>query len=210
MKIVLRNSTKYVLDILLLLSGFVTLFESYVVWFVLPHGVGMHGGSNYCSGNGVGKTGNSQYFIGLPRNTWISIHNWTSVVLFCIVMIHIVLHWSWIVETTKRITSNFRRSTGKIFELYGAVMILFGLFVFECLSGLVLWLALPRGALDYSNMTQGNGRAFLALQRSVWVNLHAWIAVLIVSIIIVHLILNWNWAVGFSKKIFLGGVRSKN
>lgn len=200
MKVLTKNPTKYVLNILLILSGLVTLVASYVVWFVLPHGVGMHGGSVYCSGNGVGKTGNSQYFMEFPRYAWISIHNWAALVLFCIVVIHIILHWSWIVETTKRMISNLQRASVKVFEVYGAVMILFGLLVFESLSGLILWLVMPRGARDYNLMVSGVGRRFLGLQRNVWVDLHAWVAVTIVSIIIVHIIMNWSWVVTVSKK----------
>ena len=99
-------------------------------------------------------------FIGMRRYSWITIHNWAAVALFCIVMIHIILHWSWIVGTTKRITSNLQGSAIKVLELYGAALILFILFIFECLSGLVLWLVLPRGAADYNHMVQGTGRTF--------------------------------------------------
>ena len=92
-------------------------------------------------------------------------------------------------------------------ELYGSVVVLFILFVFDCLSGLILWLVLPRGVGDYNAMITGLGRTFLGLQRNIWVDLHAWVAVMIVSIIIIHLVLNWNWVVGVSKKIFLGAVK---
>jgi hypothetical protein len=207
MNVVLRRYTNFALDALLVLSISATLFSSYVVWFVLPHGIGLHGASGHCGGGGVGSTGNVNLFLGLRRCTWITVHNWAAVVLFVIIMTHIILHWSWILETTKRISSHLFKSRRKVMELYGAALILFILFVFECLSGLVLWLVLPRGVGDYYRMIQGTGRTFLALQRNVWVDLHAWIAVTILAIIIVHLVLNWNWVVGVSKRIFWGALR---
>jgi hypothetical protein len=197
----------YVLDILLLLSALATVVSSYVVWFILPHGIGLHGSSAHCSGCGVGSTGNPEEFLGWFRYTWIDIHNWASVVLAIIIMAHILLHWNWIAKTTKRVIRHLRRPAGKVLELYGAALILFALFVFDCLSGLVLWLALPRGARDYNLMVSGLGRRFLGLQRNVWVDLHAWVAVTIVSIIIVHITMNWSWVVAVSKKTITGILR---
>ena len=174
MKIVINNPTKYILDILLFISGFVTLVASYVLWFIIPRGVGIHGGDSHCSGSGVGATGNVKYVMGFPRFTWISFHNWVSVVLFIIVVIHIIIHWRWIVEITRKVSNNLQGSAIKVLELYGSVVILFILFVFDSLSGLVIWLVLPRGKWDYFPMINGYGRTFLSLQRDIWVDLHAW------------------------------------
>ena len=199
----MRKYVNYALDILLLLSAIAVHASSYVVWFILPRGVGSHGEDTHCSGGGMGITGNSEDFLGWFRYTWIDFHNWASVALLVVVLIHIILHWNWIVETTKRIRSHLQRSVSKVLEVYGSVIALLILFVFDCLSGLVIWLVLPRGERDFYNMRHGSGRVFLGLQRNVWVDLHAWVAVLIIAIIIVHLILNWNWVVGVTKKIFL-------
>ena len=206
MSIVLSKYIKYALVLLLILSGAFTLVGSYVVWFILPRGVGLHGNS-YCSTNGLGPAGNCEYALGMDRADWIWLHNWASVALAVLISIHILLHWKWIVGTTKRIFGNLRQSTATVYEYYGSVILLFVLFIFEGLSGLVLWLVMPRGQLDHHHMRQGTGRTFLLLQRNVWVDLHAWIAVTIIGIILVHLILNWNWLVGVSKKIFRGAAR---
>ena len=200
----IKKSISYILNTLLLLAAMITLVSSYVTWFVLPHGIGLHGGNSHCSGGGVGSTGNPEDFLGFFRCTWIDIHNWASVVLAAIIIVHILLHWGWILATTKRVSHHLRKPAGKVLELYGAALILFVLFVFDCLSGLVLWLVLPRGARDYDLMVSGLGRRFLGLQRNVWVDLHAWVAVTIVSLIIVHLIMNWSWVVGVSKKMING------
>ena len=207
----MKKYVNYALDLLLLLSAFGSLASGYVVWFILPRGMGLHGGgASYCGGGGTGIAGNCQDFFGMFRYTWIEIHNWASVVLAVIVIIHILLHWNWIVGITKKISRYFKSRASRALELYGAALMLFILFVFDCLSGLVLWLVLPRGAGDYYQMTSGSGRTFLGLQRNVWVDLHAWIAVTIVSIIIVHLVLNWSLVAGVSKKIFWGTVKPVN
>jgi hypothetical protein len=53
-------------------------------------------------------------------------------------------------------------------------------------------------------MKTGVGRTFRGLQRNVWLDLHGWIAVTILAIIIIHLIFNWKWVVGTSKNILKG------
>jgi hypothetical protein len=202
---VIRKYINYALDIILLLSGLVSIASSYVTWFILPRGIGLHGdGAAHCGGAGTGVTGNTESFLEMCRYSWIEIHNWASVVLAIIVIIHLFLHWRWIFETTKRFSSHLRKHTRKVLELYGAVVVLFVLFVFDCLSGLVLWLVLPRGARDYNLMINDSGRTFLGLQRIVWLDLHAWVAVTIVAIILIHLILNWDWVVLLTKKLFRG------
>jgi len=36
-----------------------------------------------------------------PRDTWLDLHNWVAVALVVVVVLHLVLHWRWIVYTTK-------------------------------------------------------------------------------------------------------------
>jgi hypothetical protein len=81
----------------------------------------------------------------LNRYGWIEVHNWAGVALLAIVLLHIILHWSWLAETTKRARSYIGRRVRKVAELYVAAVVLFMLFLFESLSGFVLWLILPRG-----------------------------------------------------------------
>ena len=173
------------------------------MWFVLPRGMGQHG-SSYCSQWGQGLAGNWVTVLGWPRYIWIEIHNWASVALLVVILLHIIFHWGWIVETTKRVRSYIGKRVRKATELYIAAVVLFILFLFESFAGFVIWLFLPRGRFDYDNMIYGFGRTFWGLQRNVWVDLHAWVAVAILAIVAIHLILNWNWVVAVSKNILRG------
>ena len=134
----------------------------------------------------------------------MEIHNWASVALLVIILLHIIFHWGWIVATTKRVKNYIGKRIRKVTELYIAAVVLFILFLFESLSGFIIWLFLPRGAADYFYMIIGHGRTFWGLQRNVWADLHAWGAVTILAIVIIHLILNWNWIVAVSKNISRG------
>jgi len=198
----LKKYTDYFLDILLALSVLVTLVAGYIIWFVLPRGTGLHGFEK-CMQEGYGY-GNIDIALGFPRFIWVDIHNWAAVALLVIIILHVILHISWFIQTTKKIANRFVKSAWHLTEQYIASIVLMALFIFEGISGFILWVILPRGVLDYNPMLSDNGRTFWILQRDTWVDLHAWIAVIIVSIVIIHLIINRGWVVATSKNIFNG------
>jgi hypothetical protein len=202
----IKKITDYFIDILLGLATIATLAAGYIIWFVLPKGTGLHG-FDKCLQEGYGY-GNIGIALGLPRFIWVDIHNWASAVLLCIVILHIMLHLKWFVNSTKEIIRCFTSPAWKLLEQYLVSIALFILFIFESISGFVIWLILPRGDLDYTAMTSGNGRTFWELQRNTWVDLHAWIAVIIISITIIHLICNWAWVVATSKNIYQGIIKT--
>jgi cytochrome b561 len=82
----------YILFVILLLLGFIQVISGFLLWLVIPGG---H------RGFGIGQvTGDLLW----SRYTWIEIHDWTAVALVVVVIIHIILHWKWIVYMTKKIT----------------------------------------------------------------------------------------------------------
>jgi hypothetical protein len=200
-----KNYINYILEVFLFVSILGIVISGYIVWFVLPRGVGAHG-APYCEvvGTGYGSLGNRWFVLGWPRYIWIEIHSWMGVALAAILLVHIFLHWKWIVETTKRVKNYVVGQMRRVKELYITAVTLFVLFIFEVFSGCVIWLILPRGGADYWNMIHGFGRTFWGLQRNVWADLHGWVAVTIAAIIIIHLVLNWRWVVTTTKNIFWG------
>ncbi|MGD1993752.1 MAG: DUF4405 domain-containing protein [Anaerolineae bacterium] len=41
--------------------------------------------------------------LGISRSTWSDLHLWTSVVMITGVLVHLALHWRWIVCVTKQL-----------------------------------------------------------------------------------------------------------
>jgi cytochrome b561 len=81
----------YVLFVLLLLLGFIQAISGFLLWLVIPGG---H------SGFGINQVDGTVLW---SRYTWIEIHDWTAIILVVVVIIHIILHWKWITQTTKKI-----------------------------------------------------------------------------------------------------------
>lgn len=64
-------------------------------------------------------------------------------------------------------------------------------FLFEVVSGFVLWLVLPHGGYQ-GGRNPAYGGTFI-LSRDAWLGLHDWFAVIMVLGIVVHLVLHWRW-----------------
>jgi hypothetical protein len=72
---------------LLVISGLVEAVSGFVLWFVLP------------SGGGRGRLGLT--YLDLTRHTWIDIHDWVAIALTVIVIVHLVIHWKWVVQMVR-------------------------------------------------------------------------------------------------------------
>ena len=201
MKVSVKKYTNYFMGFLLFAVFFNTAISSFVLWFILPRGIGLHGTNSCfpewetgcCEGLGIGVTGNPFDVFEWPRYIWVEFHAWIGIALAGLIFIHLLLHWSWIIEATKRAKSCINRGLRVIAERYATAIVLFVLFIFEVVSGCVIWLILPRGEYDYYNMLAGVGRTFWGLQRNVWSDLHAWAAVVLAAVIIIHIIIHWRW-----------------
>ena len=202
MKLPFKNYYNYTM-VFLLLYGFLGIaVSSYILWFVLPMGQGMGGDGHFCDKpfTGEGSQGNQVDVFGLVRYQWVEIHSWIGVVIAGLILIHLILHWRWIFETIKRVKNYILKRQKAVLERYITSFItLFILTAFEVLSGCVIWLILPRGAGDLYQTMSGVGRTFWGLQRDVWVDLHAWVAILMVAIIVIHLIMHWRWIINMTQ-----------
>lgn len=81
----------YSLFILLLLSGLVQAVSGFLLWLFIPGG---HRGFGIHPVQGQ---------ILWSRYTWIEIHDWNALALVVLVLVHLVLHWRWILVATRKI-----------------------------------------------------------------------------------------------------------
>lgn len=70
---------KFIVDVLMFLDFLVLAFSGFVLGFILPRGFGKFGFS----------------FI-FARETWLGIHEVTSIIIFALIIIHLLLNWVWI------------------------------------------------------------------------------------------------------------------
>ena len=71
-------------------------------------------------------------------------------------------------------------------------------FCITALSGLVIFLFLPRGA------RQGGFQEFFGITKGTWTTMHNWMGILLILFVLIHLILHWRWIFSMTKAIFKG------
>ena len=74
-----KNNLKFLVDVFMFFNFIIIAISGFILWLVIPRGSGKLGAS----------------FI-LLRETWIFLHNWVSVLLIILIIIHLLLNWVWI------------------------------------------------------------------------------------------------------------------
>ncbi|HRY60073.1 MAG TPA: DUF4405 domain-containing protein [Patescibacteria group bacterium] len=86
-------------DIFAFVAGLIVAKSGLVLWFILPSGSG--GGFQGGKGGGVEKS-----FFFLSRHEWQTIHNWVGLILIILILLHLILHWSYIKNINKILLKN--------------------------------------------------------------------------------------------------------
>jgi len=78
------QKTKLIVDVLMFLAFLVEAISGFILWFVLPRG-----------------SGNNSIFL-LQRFQWLNMHDLFAVILTLLIIIHLILNWTWIISWIKR------------------------------------------------------------------------------------------------------------
>ena len=120
-----------------------------------------------------------------PHFTGMAIHEWLGIAFGAAITTHLLLHWQWIVEITKRFFGKAQWSARINYILNALLFIDITLIIF---SGLMISEeALPLIGLQ------------LAQSRS-WRGLHGTFADLFVVLVGLHAALHWKWIVNMFKR----------
>ena len=115
-----------------------------------------------------------------PRLTGMTLHEWLGIAFGAAIVAHLVLHWKWLVATTKRFFGRLNGNTrlnylvNALFFINMTVVIFTGLMISET--------ALPALGI---RLSEGG-----ALQR-----LHTLTADLVLYLLALHVALHWRWIV---------------
>ncbi len=89
----MRKATRnYIIGLVMFVLALLEVISGFVLWLVLPRGGGYAGGKG-------GSVAEATFL--WSRDTWLGLHNWIAVALLVVVILHLVLHWRWIVYMTR-------------------------------------------------------------------------------------------------------------
>lgn len=125
------------------------------------------------------------------REVWEDLHTWGGLAMIAAVVVHFVLHWSWVRMMARRTWTSLREhrttmtraaSNNVLIDVVVAVS-----FMLTAVSGLYFWLA-PAGTL-------------FIFDRTTWDVVHTWAGVVMVLAAVVHFAVHWRWVVNVTRRI---------
>lgn len=128
-------------------------------------------------------------FTSQPHLTGMTIHEWLGLGLAVGFLTHVLLHWRWVYESTRRFFGKLVRQSRINFVLNLALLTAFTLIIF---SGLMI----SEEVLPFLGLQGVHG--------GVWKWLHATAADAVVWLVALHIALHWKWIVNASKKYLFG------
>ena len=133
------------------------------------------------------------------RETWEGLHDWFGIVMIAAAVIHIIVHWKWIVSMTKRVVHemvNRERRFNNRSRLNVLINMVTGLsFLITALSGLYLFF-FPGGRYGVAD-------PMFLFSRTAWDLVHTWSGIVLTSIGVVHFYIHWGWITKVTKKILV-------
>jgi hypothetical protein len=130
------------------------------------------------------------------RGTWDDLHTWGGVAMILAAIIHLAIHWQWVVSMTRRIWNEL---TGKCsclnprgrWNLFLNSIVALS-FVLTTASG-VYFLFVTGGRWSADPM--------ILFTRTTWDLIHTWSGVALIAAAIIHFAIHWKWATKVTQKM---------
>jgi hypothetical protein len=126
----------------------------------------------------------------LPNITGILLHEWLSLLFIIPFVIHLLLHWDWIISLPKQLISNFKAFKGQArFNLLWDLIFYFAMLIVILSGFLISEAILPQFGIQ------------LTIQ-PFWAEIHDVFSNLLMPMLGIHLAMHWKWIKSLSVKIF--------
>ncbi len=132
------------------------------------------------------------------RGTWDAIHTWSGLAMIMIALVHLAIHWNWVVSMVRRI---YRELTGQCscMNARGHFNVLI-----DGLIAISFLLAAASGVyfLFVGGSHGGaNPDPLFLFSRTTWDLIHTWSGVTMFLAAVVHFAIHWRWVVKVTEKV---------
>ena len=130
------------------------------------------------------------------RQTWDDLHTWGGVAMILAAIIHLAIHWQWVVGMLRRTWKEWTgqcgcmNARGRWNLILNAIVALS--FVLTALSG-VYFLFVPGGRWSADPM--------ILFTRATWDLIHTWASVTLITAAILHFAIHWKWVTKVTRKM---------
>lgn len=120
------------------------------------------------------------FVVAAPQSTGIPLHEWLSFVFIATFLVHLTVHWQWVVEVSKRL---FRKLSGATRFSFIFNLLFYFVMIFAAISGIFISeAALPALGIHIEI-------------DPFWTAIHDLSGNLALLLLAVHLALHWRWIV---------------
>ncbi len=88
-----RSKLNFIIDLISFIDLLGLVFTGFIMKYILPPGTGGYG-RGFRGGRGLQEE--IKYFWSMTRHEWGYIHFYLAVGFVILMVVHIILHWSWI------------------------------------------------------------------------------------------------------------------
>ena len=131
------------------------------------------------------------------RHTWEDLHIWFGILMIVAALVHIVIHWRWLVSMAKRTWSEIIARQNRFNNRSRANLLInaaIGLsFIITATSGLYLYFV-PGGS-------HGVTDTVILFTRASWDLIHTWAGILMILAAMIHFSIHWRWVTKVSGKM---------
>jgi len=103
-----RATRNFIVDVVSFINLLALAFTGFIMKYILPPGTGGHG-RGFRAGRGPGEV---KYLWSMTRHEWGYIHFYLAVLFVALIVVHIILHWSWLKNYFKSLLNTSRKKTG--------------------------------------------------------------------------------------------------
>lgn len=126
-----------------------------------------------------------------PHSTGMAVHEWLGIAFGAAAVVHLLLHWKWLVASTRRLLGKLPRRTRLNYALNAMLFVAMTLLIF---SGLMISeVALPAVGLRLS-------------ESFAWRSLHFQAADAALILLGLHVALHWKWIAGTTRRYVIAPI----
>lgn len=125
--------------------------------------------------------------LGIARRDWRDLHAWFSLVMIAGAVIHVALHWEWVVAMTRRLFQGQAKRARWNYILDGILGLTL---VAVTVTGLPFLLA---GGGYQGGRNPAYRAALLGLERGTLSDLHIGLGLGFLTLLVLHQVLHWSW-----------------
>jgi len=106
-----RGTVNFIIDLISFVNLLCLAFTGFIMRYILPPGTGGRG-RMFRGGRGGGEAGEQiRELWSMTRHEWGDIHFYLAVLFAILMVVHIILHWSWIKSYFKSLLGFSQKTT---------------------------------------------------------------------------------------------------